>query len=271
MFTPQVFHRRQLPYTDVQLKSLVRRGSLLRVRPGWYATPAADADEVAARKIGGTMTGPTLLRKLAVWLRTDPALHVLVGPHASGIRAGHACVHYLELPATPRDQVATALWAMAMCCTLEETVAAVDSILELGLLRIEELEPYAARHFRLRQAIERASSGSQSGLETRFRLFLRANRIRYRIQVDISGVGRVDFLIGDRLVVEVDGRTHHLGGQFEQDRRRDLELIRQGYVVVRLSYRMLFDDWQRTQEMILELIRRGEHLGPLRGFGSAVS
>jgi very-short-patch-repair endonuclease len=66
-------------------------------------------------------------------------------------------------------------------------------------------------------------------------------------------------LVGDRLVIEIDGAGFHTGVEFEADRRRDFELIQRGYLVLRLSYSMVMRDWAEVQRGIVTLIERGEH------------
>ncbi len=66
-------------------------------------------------------------------------------------------------------------------------------------------------------------AGSESGTESKVRLLLRTRRIGHRPQVYIARVGYVDLLVGDRLVVEIDGAAYHTGPEFEEDRRRDFE------------------------------------------------
>lgn len=109
-----------------------------------------------------------------------------------------------------------------------------------------------------RASIDKADAGSQSGLETIVRLLLRSHRVRLRTQVQIDGVGRVDLLIGDRLVVELDGFGFHVG-RFEQDRERDWELTQRGYLVVRVSYLMVMNHRARVAAGLLSLVRRGAH------------
>jgi len=78
--------------------------------------------------------------------------------------------------------------------------------------------------------------------------------------VVIPGVGRVDFLIGERLVVEADGYEWHASREaFERDRERDRELVRRGYVVVRASYRQVLDDLDAVILAILDVVRRRDH------------
>ncbi|ANJ25580.1 endonuclease domain-containing protein [Agromyces aureus] len=117
------------------------------------------------------------------------------------------------------------------------------------------------------RSIGSTSAGSRAvGLETKVRLFLRSRRVRFRTQAPLEGVGLVDVLVGDRLVIEVDGWGFHRSqSQFENDRRRDFELVARGYLVLRLSYRQVMHDWERTSAGILALLARQEHrwrIGP---------
>lgn len=90
-------------------------------------------------------------------------------------------------------------------------------------------------------------------------MLLRGRGIRHRTQVWIDSVGRVDILVGDRLIIEIDGAGFHTGVEFERDRRRDFEFVMRGYLVIRLSYQMVMSEWETVRGGVLELIERGEH------------
>jgi very-short-patch-repair endonuclease len=66
------------------------------------------------------------------------------------------------------------------------------------------------------------------------RLLLRSRGLAIRSQVDLSGIGRVDLLIDEWLVVEVDSRAHH-GSPADQDRdrQRDGTATLRGYATLR--------------------------------------
>jgi very-short-patch-repair endonuclease len=139
-------------------------------------------------------------------------------------------------------------------------MVALESALNRGALPIQALAEiegiapvWAAR------PIELATPLSDSGLETIARLLFHRVRVRIRTQVRIGGVRHVDMLVGDRLVIELDGRGFHSGDDFDRDRRQDLELSRRGYLVVRLSYRMVVEEWDETHRRVLELVGRGLH------------
>jgi very-short-patch-repair endonuclease len=103
-----------------------------------------------------------------------------------------------------------------------------------------------------------ASRLSESGTETMMRRGLSHLRVPYRQQVFIDGVGRVDFVVGDRLVVEVDSKEHHADPY--RDRRRDALLSALGYRVLRFMYSQVVFEWSSVEQAILAALLRGDHL-----------
>ena len=68
-------------------------------------------------------------------------------------------------------------------------------------------------------------------------------------------------LFGDRLVVQIDGRTHQ-GPQRRLGNRHDAELRRNGYEVIRVSYEQVMFHWEEVHEAVLGAIARGFHRAP---------
>ena len=257
----------------------VDAGRLVRVRHGWYAIPDAPVDLLRAVRVGGVLTGSSAARLHDLWLLDDPLLHVRVPPTAARLRspldpsepldrAMHGvCLHYRtiepessqgDVPA--RDGLARSLAEMFRCSGTVPAMVALESALNRNVLPMQSLEvirgmvPQWAR-----RQLDLASLDADSGLETIARLLLTRLRVRVRAQVHIAGVRRVDLLVGDRLVIELDGRAFHSREDFERDRVQDLELALRGYLVVRLSHRMVTSDWDRTHRAVHELVARGHH------------
>lgn len=264
----------------------LRKGTIARVRSGWFATPEAHPDVVRAVRVGGTATAATVVRMRGLWVADDIRLHVRVRHSTGRLSAPHdrrqaldrardrVCVHYSRRGPFDRaaDLLTVALAEMFACTDAASAIASVDSALDAGRLDLAHLDLIRAWMPPSRRTlIDRADPDAQSGIETSVRLLLRSRRIRHRVQVHIDGVGRVDVLVGDRLVIEVDGRAFHTGDAFEEDRRRDFELVTRGYVVLRLSYRQVVHDWDRTRAGILALVARGEHRWSGAGPHPAVS
>ena len=171
-------------------------------------------------------------------------------------------MHYSDRAGTSgcRDLLPGALIEIFRCGDVRAAAVALDSAREKGFVTGDDLVDMRPWIPREKLAVfDRSDAESQSGLETLVRLLLASRRVGHRSQVAIEGVGRVDLLIGDRLVLELDGRAFHTGAALEEDRRRDFELIRRGYRVLRLSYRMVMDRWDDIAAALIELIRRGEH------------
>ena len=153
-----------------------------------------------------------------------------------------------------------ALREMATCVSPELTIAAVDSALRLKLITSEQWhwEVEGLPH-RLRRLLLRVDSRSESITESVARFRLAMLGVETRPQVRVPGVGRVDLLIGDALVIELDGWEYHADReQFERDRRRDAQLSALGYHVLRFSYRQVFEHWSEVRAAISAAIARGD-------------
>ena len=98
----------------------------------------------------------------------------------------------------------------------------------------------AASPFRSRAARELATSVtglSDSGLETLVVTPLRRWGLRVRQQVKLAG-RFVDIVVGDRLVLQIDGfEFHSTSAQRSSDIAHDAELRLRGYTVLRLELR----------------------------------
>ncbi len=66
------------------------------------------------------------------------------------------------------------------------------------------------------------------------RLMLRMLGCRVEPQVELVGIGRVDFIVDDWLIIECDSEAHHSGWDAQKrDRRRDLAAASRGYTTIR--------------------------------------
>ncbi|WP_146086058.1 MULTISPECIES: type IV toxin-antitoxin system AbiEi family antitoxin domain-containing protein [unclassified Rathayibacter] len=237
---------------------------VVRVRRGWYALPPV---ELAAVRAGGVVTCLSLLHHLGLWTVERPALHVALGDSSvHDLRPGWVG-HWRRWPGQGRrsfsqDGVGAAVLHLVTCVAEDDAIVTIDSALNTGLLTSDALlDLRALAPIGKRDLFTRVDGRSQSGLETRTRLSTRRHNVRVRTQVPVSGVGRVDQIIGDRLVLESDGHRFHSGiEQFHEDRRRDLELARQEYLCIRLDSHQIMEDWPRTEEALFTLVRRKEHL-----------
>ena len=131
-------------------------------------------------------------------------------------------------------------------------------------IRMERLSVDALRRVRwtTRAAAEmadRVSALSDSGLESIFLIRLGPWGLPIRQQVVLAG-RPVDFLIGDALVVQVDGHAHHSSAADRgRDVAHDAELSLRGYHVLRFTYAQVLHDWPAVERSIARAIAAGRH------------
>ena len=146
---------------------------------------------------------------------------------------------------------------VAGCQPYEGALATWESafrqrIVDPGVLVRAQLPPAA------RRVLADARPFADSGTETIFFTRLAWLDVAITPQVWIHG-HRVDFLIGDRLVVQIDG-GHHVGQQRTSDIAHDALLKLHGYHVIRIGYEQLMHRWHDVQRVILTAIAQRLHL-----------
>ena len=178
------------------------------------------------------------------------------------------CLHWASAKVRERVALADPLQTIkdaAHCLPREMAVALADSALNSKLIRMYQLQTA------LPDIAAACDATCQSGTETLVRVRLRGKRIRVRTQVAIKGVGRVDLLVGERLVIECDSERFHDGYTSERDYDRDIALIRRGYLVLRLKYRHVVYEWDEIEQIILEIVRARRHYWRSGTTGSVIS
>jgi very-short-patch-repair endonuclease len=228
-----------------------------RIRTGWYAAGPQSIVEDAVRR-GGALGCVSALNVHGAWTLPDTRIHVVVG-RGSKTLAG-TCTHWSDrVPLEAVEEIPAAIAQTIRCVDLEAAVVALDSVVNRGLISSYEVEAICQKFARGLRLLPHLDPRSESGIETLARLRLRRRNLRVRTQVRI-GSARVDLIVGDRLVIELDGRSwHDRPGDFENDRKRDRTLVAAGYLVLRASYSQVMTEWSVIEEQILQIIRRGDH------------
>lgn len=202
-------------------------GRLVRVRRGWVAVPDADVILVAAARAGVVLT--------CIW--SQP----LIPRH----------------PEALADPIENVLALVSECEPFERALATWESALNQRLVTLAGLAEYPWKPV-ARELLAQANPFADAGTETYLRMRLQWLGLRLVIQAWIAG-HRVDALIGDRLVLQVDG-GHHFGAQRSEDIRHDAELRLMGYHVIRISYQQLMHDWPMVQDLIMRAVAQSLHL-----------
>jgi len=248
--------------TRSAVDGLVRSGALIRPSNGWIALPSADPMLLSAAQIGVVVSCVTLAARRGLWDVRAPHVHVAAHPHRALRRATSAKVHWAR-PRMPRnpgaleDSLENALELVAECQPFESALAVWESALNRGLVTVEHLRtfPFGARARRIRAETQ---PFSDSGLESVVVPRLRWLDLELRRQAWILG-HRVDLLIGDRLVLQIDG-GHHVDAQRMSDNEHDALLRLAGYHVIRVGYAQVMSDWPSAQALVVGAVARGLHL-----------
>jgi very-short-patch-repair endonuclease len=250
-------------FSRLTVAGAVAEGLFTVPRRGWVAAVDADPYLVAAARAGVVLTCVTRAKRLGLWVLNEEAPHVGAPPSASrlDLQSPKTTVHW-SIPVQPRefgaleDDVLNTLVIVAGCQPYEAALAVWDSALNRGLVTKLELARLPLRPA-ARRVLEAATPFSDSGLETIFAIRLKWLRLPIRAQIWILE-HRVDFLIGERLVVQVDG-GHHVGLQRAEDVAHDAALMLLGYHVIRVTYTQVIDRWHEVQELIMRAIAQGLH------------
>lgn len=257
--------------TKTQVDQLVDTGRLVRVRRGWYAVPAADAAVVRAVRLGGTLSCVSALQYYGVWVPPDPRLHIRMSEHHQARAVLPGGVHICPLPIRSApgvavDSLSTALLAAVRCLDDEGLVVVMDSILNQRLMgRGDLVRLLTDAPHRVQRLLREVDPNAQSGTESMVRFRLRRLGVKVQTQVFIEGVGRVDMLVGERLVIEADSRQHHTGVEnYANDRRRGIVLLGGETYAARLTYEQVVFGWDEVQTQILRFVRRRAHRAPRR-------
>lgn len=244
--------------TKSDIRKRVAPASLTQPRRGWYATSSANRDVLAAVRAGGVLTCISALALHGIWTPSNRRVHLRLTDHAkyrgSAPSIGTSfvqCGHKLGAhgPATAMDPALVALSAAAGCVPGEELVAIMDSLLRSRRVDHAGLRAALAVHpAHRRRLLNLVDPRAESGTESLVRVRLERLRIKNRLQVQFDGIGRVDLLIGRRLIIEVDSREYHTSDDaYESDRRRDRRLAVRGYRVIRVTYRQVMYEWDEVE------------------------
>lgn len=251
----------QYGITRKRLADDVNRGELVRVRSGVFATSSASPDVIVAAEHGGALTCTRALSLHGVWTRKPSAVvHVWLGDNARCHHRDCGCVgHYFAgragLGLAPLEDVLVHVYS---CDGDEAFFAGLESALAQRKLdrgargRILRRLPQHAHWL-----VDLARSDAASGLESLLRLRLHLCGIRLECQVDIPTVGRVDFVIGDRLILEADGKENHQGeNNRHKDRVRDAAASALGYETLRFDYAQIVHAWPSVEAAVIAAVVR---------------
>ncbi len=260
-------HLLELDVSERALRAAVRSGEVRAVGRGGYALLDAPPGLAAAVELGGVASHgtATALHGWPIWIPEAQLSVTLLSGVARSLPG--VAVHQARLRPADIDglRACTAPLRTALDCARTMSFVNAVCILDAALHRREVTEAQladAARRARgpgaaaLRRAIAAADRHAASPLETVLRLLLRTTDARVRSQVYIEGVGTVDFLVDEWLVVEGDGYEFHSDRtSYRNDRRRGNGIVGSDLVLLRFTY----EDVRYHPELVIakvEQVRR---------------
>lgn len=259
------------------IAAAIRSGSILRIRQGWYSHHDVHPALLRAARVGGPLTCVSALDLHGAGLFVSPDLHVSVPHNACRLRmprdarsriadaaASGVVVHWRGRGASGRLLLPpmAAIRDLIMCQPPDVVSAIIGLLLHHQPQLWTEWISYRSAIPAVHQPwVQRIDGICESGIEGLFWFRMRDRQFRLRRQVTIPTVGRSDFLIGARLVIEVDGAEYHASPEaFEADRRRDAVLSALGFRVLRFSYSQVMFRWEEVEAAVLAAVARGDHL-----------
>lgn len=263
-------------FSDIQLRKALERRSIFRVRHGWYSVPDAPQQAIEAVRVGGRLTSTSALESYGMPVPRRPHLHIAIVRTACRLRsrvdrrqrlanADGVRLHWVDARdrggSRWRVSVDDALLAVLVEEPRDIAVACASAVMRHSALTADELAAVFARAPKhCRPWLELVSPLDDSHGETFSRLWLGDAGIACEQQVWVAGVGRLDFRVGKRTFIEVDGGQHDpewIGAtpsNWEGDHDRDTTVAIAGGTTLRFTYRQLYTDWPRVLAAISRAI-----------------
>jgi very-short-patch-repair endonuclease len=144
----------------------------------------------------------------------------------------------------------------------EEYRKAADSLPRLQPEKVREAQDRAPGRRGaplVRRLIEADDAHTKSEFERRFLRFLKSHSLPRPNSLNDWAAGHKADCIYDRLIVELDGRTHHKRrAQMRKDRQRDTDYQLAGYRILRLLWGDLHpDEAKRTAKRVRQMLAAG--------------
>lgn len=267
-----IAHSRDLQavgYSPHRIRRAVDAGQLERVRRSWLLTPQCASDHRAAAEVGGRVTCVTAAQRLGLWTEDADSTHLAVPSTASRVSRPDRKLHWGTgpIPAsryTVEEPLLNVLFHVARCLEPADAVTIWETALRNSLVTLPQLRRTQWHSTTVTGVLKRVAVQSDSVLESRFLAIMRSCGVNVRQQVLIDG-HPVDALIGERLVVQVDGFEFHSNPKDRRkDLRQDARLTLLGYTVLRFDYQQVMFDQGYVQEIILNAVAQGLHLAARR-------
>ena len=233
---------RNAGFSDGHIRVAVGSGQIRRLRHGVVALPGAAPDLVSAVLANGLLSCGSATTHHRLWRLHEPAALHLLCRHGA---AKDVVVHRETV--VPQD--------------VPWPVAGLTDVLLHGLLQGRTTLAYLRGHLpgnrngAARRVLDLVDGTAGSPIEVVARLLFRSEGIFVQTQVDLPGIGIVDFLLEGFLIVELDGETHLQPRQVKKDRLRNNASTLDGYAVLRYGYAQVVYNPQKIVDEVWQVLR----------------
>ncbi|WP_100810204.1 endonuclease domain-containing protein [Microbacterium sp. BR1] len=251
-------------WTRYRIEQALRSALVLVTARQWLHVPGVDNELLAAMSASARLTCVSAARMLGLWVPRPPdRVHLAVHPHA-GRDVSRFVAHrnigpVNAFPRSPLDAIENVLARVATCLPHLDALAIWESAINKRLVTVAHLQAVEWTTRAARALASEAGGASDSGLETLVVHRLARLGILARQQVPLLGHD-VDLLIGQRLVIQLDGFAYHQAAQRRADIAHDRRLRLAGFTVLRFDYVEIMDRWPLVERQILAAVAQNLHI-----------
>ncbi len=235
------------------VREAVARGDVVRGGRGLYRLAELSEPRAAAAAVGGVLSHLSAAGEIGLSVLRPPGeVHVIV-PKASHRAAPPGVVlHRIDLPRGDATRTSTRVLRTVLDCAVAlpfaDALAVADSALHQGLVGRPDLAELARERrgpgaLRVRRVVEHAHDDATNAFESAMRAaVIEAGVTGFvpQLVIALPGYRSVQVDLGDprrRIVIEADSYAHHAGrAEFRADCRRYNELVRAGWLVLRVTW-----------------------------------
>ncbi|WP_405473378.1 endonuclease domain-containing protein [Paenarthrobacter ilicis] len=181
-------------------------------RHGIWALPSADKEYLSALVHNGYLTCASAAVRYGLWLKDQPTrLHLATRHNRGGGFIRHGGLRLGSEGLLPVASLEDTVIHALTCLSDVDAIAMAESAMKkCGVARDVLESELTANYFgNARRRLRMADGLSESVPEISARILFEAEGLSFKRQVRIPGVGRVDTLVDDWLIVEVNGYKFH--------------------------------------------------------------
>jgi very-short-patch-repair endonuclease len=235
-------------------------GHIVRVRRGVYGLPKDAGALGLALQHNALLTCVSAAPAYQLWtLEKARVVHLSPG-HKKTVPGTltHGRILHPVHPSLPVAGLADVLIHALRCLPLLEALVMVQCAAQRGDVTVDFLRRKLPgnRNARARSVLDYVIPRADSVLEVLANYHFRLAGLHVRRHVELQGVGEVDFLIEDCLVVETDGATHLEANQVKKDRARNNATVIGGRLCLRFGYAEVVHHPERMVDQVLAVLEQ---------------